>query len=195
MNTLKAFVMAMRPLLVDLLSTIVFAVLYGLTGNLTLGIVVGMAVGIGQIAFLKIRGRKVEIMQWASLGLVLVLGGASLMTQNPHFAMLKPTVAGIAIGCVMLNPGWQMRYFPQIVRDNVPAHELHVWGYVWSAMIFALAGANLYVALELGRTTWAWFTSVVPMTAQLGLFALQFAFVRMRVARNIRARMAQVAAE
>jgi len=195
MDTLKHFALAIRPLLVDLLSTIVFAVLYGVTGNLTLGIVLGMATGIGQIALLKYRGRKVEIMQWASLGLVMVLGSASLLTHNPHFAMLKPTVAGIAIGCVMLVPGWQMRYFPQIVRDNVPAHELHVWGYVWSAMIFALAGANLYVALELDRTTWAWFTSVVPMTAQLGLFAVQFAFVRMRVARTIRARMAQAPAE
>jgi intracellular septation protein A len=195
MDTLKYFVLALRPLLVDLLSTIVFAVLYAVTGNLTLGIALGMATGVGQIAFLKIRGLKIEIMQWASLGLVVVLGSASLLTQNPHFAMLKPTVAGIAIGCVMLNPGWQMRYFPQIVRDNVSPRELRAWGYIWAAMVFALAGANLYVAYELGRTAWAWFTSVVPMTAQLGLFAVQFVSIRQSVARNIRGRMAQAPAE
>jgi intracellular septation protein len=190
MTTLKYFALAIRPLLVDLLSTIVFAVLYGVTGNLTLGIVLGMATGIGQIAFLKYRGLKVEIMQWASLGLVMVLGSASLLTQNPHFAMLKPTVAGIAIGCVMLNPGWQMRYFPQIVRDNVSPRELHVWGYVWAATVFALAGANLYVAYALSHADWAWFTSVVPMTAQLALFAAQFASIRRSVARNLRGRAA-----
>jgi intracellular septation protein A len=125
----------------------------------------------------------------------MVLGSASLLTQNPHFAMLKPTVAGIAIGCVMLNPNWMTRYVPQAVRDNVTPRELRAWGYVWSAMVFALAGANLYVAYALGHTAWAWFTSVVPMTAQLTLFAVQFASIRTSVARNVRGRAAQAPAE
>jgi len=195
MMTLKYFALAIRPLLVDMLSTIVFAVLYGVTGNLTLGIALGMVTGIGQIAFLRYRGLKIEIMQWASLGLVMVLGSASLLTQNPHFAMLKPTVAGVAIGCVMLNPNWLTRYLPQIVRDNASPGLLRAWGYIWSALMFALAGANFYVATAMSHAAWAWFTSVVPMTAQLGLFAVQFVSIRQSVARNIRGRMAQAPAE
>ena len=60
--------------------------------------------------------------------------------------------------------------------------------YVWSALIFALGFANLFVALALGPKIWAWYTSIVPLSAQLGLFLVQYTSLRIMVRRNIRAR-------
>ncbi len=180
---------AFKPLLSDFLSTIVFVALSAATGNVTLAIVVAMATGTVQIALIFLRGKRPEPMQWASLALVIVMGSLSLWTADPTFVMLKPSIGGIAIGSVMLRRGWQSRYLPPIVTENVAPAALIVWGYAWAALIFALAGANLYVALVLGEKTWLWFTAFVPIPVQIALFLVQYAWLRSAVRRNIRARM------
>lgn len=191
MDLLKAF----RPLAVDFLSTIVFVAFYAISGSIRLGILLGIAAGVCQIGVIFWRGRRPDLMQWASLALVVVLGSASLITHDPRFAMIKPSVGAFAIACVMLKPNWMPRYLPPPVTENVAAGILLAWGYVWSAMVFALAFANLFVALYFGPKIWAWYTAIVPMSAQLGLFLLQFAILRYQVIRNIRARMVAAPAE
>ena len=54
-------------------------------------------------------GRRIEPMQWMSLGLVVVLGGATMLTQSPRFMMIKPTIVHFAVAAVMLRPGWMIR--------------------------------------------------------------------------------------
>ena len=68
-DLLKAF----RPIGIDFLSTIVFIAFYAITGSIRLGIMLGIAVGVGQIGLIFWRGRRPDLMQWASLGLVVVL--------------------------------------------------------------------------------------------------------------------------
>ena len=69
---------------------------------------------------MKLTGRPIDAMQWLALGLVLVLGAATLITQDSRFIMVKPTVVHWAIGAVMLRHGWMTRYLPPIARDNLP---------------------------------------------------------------------------
>ena len=191
LNLLRAF----KPLAVDFLSTIVFIAVYAITGNIRLGIATGIVVGVGQIASIFWRGRRPDLMQWASLALVVVLGSASLITNDPRFAMVKPSIGGFAIACVMLKPNWQGRYLPPIVTQNLSPKLLIAWGYIWSALIFALAFANLFVALTLGPKIWAWYSAIVPTTAQIGLFLIQYATIRHAVRRKIHAGLAAAPAE
>lgn len=185
---------AFKPLLSDFASTIFFVIMMAITDNLVLSVLAGMAVGIAQIAVEKIRGRKIEIMQWASFALVIVLGTASILTANPEFAMLKPSVGNFAIGLVMLTPNWMGRYLPQIVKENVSPTVLIVWGYVWAALEIGLAVVNAWVALTLGKKIWLEYTAFVPFAAMTGLFLLQYAWLRVAVHRSIRARVAAQAA-
>ena len=184
---------AFKPLLSDFLSTIVFVALSAATGNVTLAIIVAMATGIVQIALIFLRGKRPEPMQWASLALVVVLGSLSLWTADARFVMLKPSIGGIAIGSVMLRRGWQSRYLPAIVTGNVSPVALTAWGYAWAALIFVLAGANLYVALALGQKTWLWFTAFVPIPVQIAMFLVQYLWMRAAVIRTLRAQAAQPA--
>lgn len=186
LNLLRAF----RPIASDFLSTIVFIVVYDVTGSLSAGVGVGIAMALVQTAWLKWRGRKIEAMQWASLALVLVLGTASFLTRNPHFIMVKPTIAAFAIATVMLRPGWMARYLPPIVTENVSPRLPLVWGYVWSGAIFALGVANLIVAFDFGPKTWSMYTAFVPISVQLSLFLLQYAMIRQAVVRAFRSRAA-----
>jgi len=107
--------------------------------------------------------------------------------------MLKPCIGGIAIGSVMLRRGWQSRYLPAIVTGNVSPVALTAWGYAWAALIFVLAGANLYVALALGQKTWLWFTAFVPIPVQIAMFLVQYLWMRAAVIRTLRAQAAQPA--
>src|SRR5580698_490961 len=103
---------AFKPLLSDFLSTIVLIVFLSATDNLVLSVSAAMATAVIQIAVEKWGRRPISIMQWASFALVIVLGSMSIATNSPVFAMLKPTIANAAIGCVMLVPNWQGRYLP-----------------------------------------------------------------------------------
>ncbi|HEY1631429.1 MAG TPA: septation protein IspZ [Rhizomicrobium sp.] len=186
LNFLKVF----KPIAADFLSTIVFIAILEITDNVVLSTGVGIASGIGQFLWFRYRGIKMELMQWASLVLVIVLGSATILTKDPRFMMVKPSIAGFAIACVMLKRGWQLRYIPPIVQENTSQGFLIGWGYLWSLLYFALAGANLYFALVLGKQKWEAFTAVVPMAAPLGLFLIQYVSMRWLVVRAVRARMA-----
>ncbi len=184
MDFLKVF----RPLAADFLSTIVFIVVLEITDNVVLSTAIGIAAGIFQIAWMRFRGQRIEAMQWASFALVVVLGTATILTRDARFMMIKPSIAGAAIACVMLRRGWQNRYFPARVKENVTEGFLTGWGYVWAALYFAMAAANAVVAFEFGRHAWESFTALVPTIAPLTLFFVQYLTVRATVIRNIRAR-------
>ena len=82
-------------------------------------------------------------MRGGSLFLVITLGGASLITRDPWFVMIKPAIGYAAIGLVMLKRGWQTDYIPQISRDLVPEGHFIFCGYAWAALMLACAIANL----------------------------------------------------
>ena len=90
----------------DLFSTLLFVGLYALTHSVYVATGLAIVAGLGQIAYLKMRRAPIDAMQWMSLGLVVVFGGASLMTHDPRFIMLKPTLIYTVIGAVMLKRGW-----------------------------------------------------------------------------------------
>jgi len=181
---------AFKPLLSDFLSVIVFVIVMTITDNLVLSVVAGMATGIAQIAFEKWRGRKIEIMQWASFVLVIVLGTAAIVFRDDRFVMIKPSIGSFAIGLVMLTPNWMGRYLPPIVKENVSPVALVAWGYVWAALEMLFAAVNAWIALTLGRKVWLEYTAFVPITVQILLFLLQYAWLRAAVVRSMKARVA-----
>ena len=67
--------------------------LYFTTGNVLLATGFAITGAIGQVIYARIKGRALGFMTWASLGLVIVLGGATLLTQDPRFVMSNPASA------------------------------------------------------------------------------------------------------
>ena len=110
---------ALRQLLSDFLSAILFLVVYVMSGSVIAAAAIAVTAGLVQLARLGLTRRRIEPMQWMSLGLVVVLGGATMLTQNPRF-MIKPTIVHFAVAAVMLRRGWMIRYMPQIVVQNLP---------------------------------------------------------------------------
>jgi len=181
---------AFRPLVGDFLSTILFIAVYEVTHDIIAATGFGIATGIAQFLWLKLRAKPIELMQYASVALVIVLGTATLLTRDPRFVMVKPSIAGFAIATVMLKRGWQYRYMPEIVKQNAGEGFLTMWGYLWSALYFALAAVNLVIAWRYGLAVWAPYNAIAPTAGPLALFLIQYATMRTVIRRSIRAKMA-----
>ena len=179
---------ALQQMLGDLLSAIRFLIVYAVSGSLFVAVGIAVTAGFMQFAFLRLMRRRIEPMQWMSLGLVVVLGGATMLTQSPRFMMIKPTIVHFTVAAVMLRPGWMIRYLPEVVVRNVPEPAIVAAGYGWAALLVALGLANLFIALRFDITTWAWFISVGSVGTKLAAFALQYGvfqvIVRQRLAQS-----------
>lgn len=178
---------ALRPLVTDLTSTIFFVGLYAVTGNVVLSVALGTGLGIAQIGLERVKGKPIDGMQWMSLALVVILGGLTLLTRDPRFVMVKPSIAKFAIGFVMLKRGWMNRYLPPIVRENIAERIITGFGYGWSALMFGLGIANLAIAYFGGFAASVGFISIAPLAATFFLFGVQYVIFRHMIARKIRA--------
>ncbi len=170
----------------DFLSTIVFLVLYLSTGDVILATVVAIAGAVAQVAYSRFKGQPLGYMTWASLGLVIVLGGATLLTHDPRFVLAKPAIGHFAIGAIMLKRGWMLRYMPPIVTENVPEY-VTIAGYAWAALCFVLGAGTIAVAMTGDMKLWAFYVSVVLIGAKVAAFAVQYLAFRILVGQRIRA--------
>jgi intracellular septation protein len=173
---MKDLLFAVRPLLSDFLPTIVFAVLMALHVDVRLATAAALVVGLGQVAVQKAFRRPVEVLQWASLGLVVVFGALGILTNDPRFLMVKPTIIYLAIGVVMLRRGWMIRYLPADVVEHVADLQIG-WGYAWSALMFATGAANALIAWSF-PAAWPAFIAVAPLASKALMFAIHFGSVR-----------------
>jgi intracellular septation protein len=170
----------------DFLSAIVFLTLYLTTGNVVLATSVAIAGAVAQVVYSRVKGAPLGFMTYASLGLVIVLGGATLLTNDPRFVLAKPSIAHFAIGAIMLKRGWMLRYVPPIVSETIPEY-VTVAGYAWAALMFALGAGTIAVASTGDLKLWALYVSVVLIGAKLTAFAVQYVAFRVLVTNRIRA--------
>ncbi|QUS40948.1 intracellular septation protein [Tardiphaga alba] len=170
----------------DFFSTVLFLVLYLITGDVVLATCVAIAGAVAQFIRARIKGEKLDVMTYASLALVIVLGGATLLTNDPRFVLAKPSIGHFAIGAIMLRKGWMLRYLPPIVSETIPEY-VTIAGYAWAALMFALGAGTIGVAMSGDMKLWAFYVSVVLMGAKVAAFGLQYVVFRILVGRRLRA--------
>jgi intracellular septation protein len=169
---MKELYFAARPLIVDLLGTICFAILIALHVDLVIAVGAGIAISIGIIAMQLSRHQRVAALQWLSLALVILSGLAALWAHDPRFIMAKPSLVYIAVGVVMLQRGWMTRYIPPIAVAHI-GDVTEKFGYAWSALMFATAAANIAVVIW-SPANWPLFLALFPLISKVLLFAIQF---------------------
>ncbi len=184
--TTHPLLLAGKHLVSDLLSTFVFVGMFAVTHSVYASFGLAIAVGLGRIARQTLRRTPIDSMQWLSLFLVVAFGGVALITHNPLFIMLKPTLIYSAVGIVMLRRGWMNRYVPPIAQIH-GADVVILFGYVWAVLMFTTAAANLGIALQASHATWAWFIGVFPIASKVGLILVQYTAMRAIIRRRIRA--------
>lgn len=140
-----------------------------------LATVVVMVATIAQVLFLKLRGRKVDLMLWISLALVVVLGSATVYFHSKTFIMWKPTLLYWLFSSAFLISHVFLR--KNLLRKMLGA-ELVLPDYVWTRLNWAwvlffgaMGFVNLYVAYNFSLDTWADFKAI-GSTGLIILFTL-----------------------
>jgi intracellular septation protein len=111
-----------------------------------------------QVAWLKLRGRKVDTMLWISLGLVVVLGGATIYFHNETFIKWKPSVLYWAMGLSFwLSPllfGKNLLRALMGAQMQLPARVWHRLNFAWVAFFAGMGLLNLWVAYSFSTDVW-----------------------------------------
>src|SRR5438874_5619710 len=155
----------------DFFSTFVFLTLYLITDNVVLATSVAIAGAVAQVIYSRVKGKPLGFMTYASVGLVIVLGSATLLTHDPRFVLAKPAIGHFAIRIIMLKRGWMLRYMPPIVTETVPEY-VTIAGYAWAALMFALAAGTIAVASTVRLKLWAFYVSAVLIGAKVAALGL-----------------------
>jgi intracellular septation protein len=140
-----------------------------------LATVVIIIVTLIQVTVLKLRGRKIDLMLWVSLTLVVVLGGLTIWFQNEHFIKWKPSglywTLALVLWCSQALFGKNM--LKRLIGDQVDLPET-VWrrlNLAW-VIFFGLMGLlNLWVAYQFETSTWVNF-KVFGATGLLLVFVI-----------------------
>jgi len=170
----------------DFLSTILFLAIYLLTDNVLLATGIAIASAIAQVIYARVKGKPLGFMTYASLALVIVLGSATLLTNDPRFVLAKPAIGHFAIGAIMLKRGWLLRYLPPIVTETIPEY-VTLAGFAWAALMFALGCGTIAVALTGDMKLWTFYVTVVLVGAKIAAFAIQYVAFRILVTSRVRA--------
>jgi intracellular septation protein len=174
---MKDLALAGRALLLDFASTILFLVLYALTGRVELSVAAGILLALGQLGWKLAHREKPDALQWISLVLVIASGSATLAVHNPIFVMLKPTIINLLVAGAMLQRGWMARYMPARAMEFVP--DLVVtFGYVWAGMMALSALLNLVLALHFSVMIWSSVMSAWGIASTIALFLAQYGIMK-----------------
>lgn len=174
---MRSLLSAARSLLMDLASTILFFCLYALTHDVTLAVTLGLALAVAQIGWQLLRRKPVDALQWVSLVVVIASGSATLITRNPVFVMVKPSLIYLMVGAAMLKRGWMIRYLPPRALEIVPDLAIG-FGYAWAGLMFFSAALNLVLALSLSVTAWGMTMSAWGIVSKSALFFIQYGVMK-----------------
>ncbi|HEY8359721.1 MAG TPA: septation protein A [Ramlibacter sp.] len=133
---------------------------------------VAIAATILQIGWLRYSTGKIEPMQWVSLGIIVVFGGATILAHDETFIKWKPTVLYWLMGGALAVG---MLVFRKNLLKSLMGAQMELPDAAWRAMnwswitFFALMGVlNLWVAFNFDTDTWVNF----KLFGGLGLMAV-----------------------
>ena len=121
---------------------------------------VAIATAVLQFAWMRLRGQPISTMQWISLGVICIFGGATLLLADDFYIRLKPTVLywvcalTLLVGRLFFRANWLQKVMP---ASELPLPD-HVWQrltWAWIAFFTFMGSLNLYVGFNYSLDTWA----------------------------------------
>ena len=134
-----------------------------------------------QVVYLKLRGQKIDTMLWVSLGLVTVMGGATIYFHSETFIKWKPSVLyWVMAAAFWLSPILSGRNLLKMMMGE----QVELPGFVWRNLnlawigFFSLMGVlNLWIAYSYDTSTWVTFKSFGGMGLMLVFVVAQGLFL------------------
>jgi len=160
-------------LLVDFFPILLFFIAYKMY-DIYIATAVAIVAALGHVAYSYFRFKKVEKMQWITLGLILVFGGLTLAFRDPTFIMWKPTIVNLLFALAFLGSQYigEKSFIERMMGAsiNLPRQEWIKLNLSWVLFFVFLAVINLYVAYSFSEDTWVNFKL-------FGMMGLTFIFI------------------
>jgi intracellular septation protein len=120
---------------------------------------VAIAATVVQIGYVVARGRKVTGMQWASLLIIGLFGGATLLLRDETFIKWKPTVLYWLAGVVFLGAlAFRQNLVKAVMSEagglNLPEPIWTRLCIAWGIFFIFKGTLNLWVAYTFDTDTW-----------------------------------------
>ena len=137
---------------------------------------VAIAATVAQIGWVLARGRKVTGMQWASLVIIGIFGGATLLLRDETFIKWKPTVLYWLAGAGFLGAlAFKRNLVKAVMGEGLELPE-PVWFKLcvaWGVFFLFKGTLNLWVAYNFSTDTWVNFKLFGGMGLMLAFVVAQ----------------------
>ena len=145
--------------LFDLFPVILFFIAFKV-GDIFIATGVTIAATFAQIGWLLLRKKKIDVMLWVSLGIVVVAGGLTLLLHDETFIKWKPTVLywAFAIGLGGSSLLFGKNLIRSVLEGQVKLPD-PVWenlNLAWIGFFIFMGCANLAVAFAFNLSTDTW---------------------------------------
>ncbi len=165
--------------LFDFFPVILFFVAYKMT-DIFIATGVAIAASVVQIGWLVARRRKVSNMQWLSLVIIAVFGGATLLLRDETFIKWKPTVLYWLAGAVFLGAlAFRANLVKAVMSEGIELPE-PVWtrlAVAWGVFFIFKGTLNLWVAYTFSTDTWVNFKLFGGMGLMLAFVLAQAVWI------------------
>ena len=141
---------------------------------------VAIAASFTQIGWLALRRRRIHPMLWASLGIIVVFGGLTLLLRDKTFIQWKPTVLYWLFGAVLAGGALSGRNLIRSMMSQQMRLPDPVWArlnWSWVGFFAFMGAANLYVAKNFSESAWVNFKLFGGMGLMLAFVLLQALFL------------------
>jgi intracellular septation protein len=144
-------------LLIDFFPIILFFAAFKV-GGIYVATGVAIAATVLQIAWLRHSTGRIEPMQWVSLGVILVFGGATIALHNETFIKWKPTVLYWLMGASLM--AGQLVFGKNLLKSvmgsqmELPEGAWRLANWSWIAFFAVMGALNLWVAFHYDTDTW-----------------------------------------
>lgn len=160
----------------DFLALILFFLTYWYTKDVRLATAVAVVIGIIQAGYSWFKFKKLETMQWISLGLIVVFGGATIILNNPVFIMWKPSLLFWAMGLSILISHMVGKNGIKLLLGKELTLPEFVWknlAYIWTVFFLVMGLINLAVAYQFSFDQWVTYKTFGSMGLMFVFFVAQ----------------------
>ena len=148
---------------------------------------VAIAASVIAIAWAWFGAKRVSTMQWLSLAIIVIFGGATLLLHDETFIKWKPSAlygafaVALLFGKLVLNKNWIHVVFKQ-AHIQAPDALWNKLTWAWIAFFVFMAALNGYVATNFSLDAWVnfkvWWAMGLFLAFTIGNVALLAKYIK-----------------
>ena len=134
-----------------------------------------------QVTYAWFKHHKVETMQWITLGLVIVFGGATIYLHDELYLKWKFSIIKWLFGVAFLSSHFigKKTFIERMMSSNLTLPSL-IWkrlNFSWACFFISMGFLNVYVMYNYNTNDWVTFKTFIAPGLMLVFMVVQMAFL------------------